>query len=77
MCLDAEVESAFLELVQSFASTTKLHRFEIPAALKLCPEPWTPDNDMVTSTFKLKRRNVQKVFQADIDRMYAGLKTNE
>lgn len=33
-------------------------------------EPWTPENDMVTAAFKLKRANLYKAFKGPIDGMY-------
>lgn len=50
--------------------------FETPAAFRLVSAPdgspaWTPDNDYLTSTMKLKRPVIAKAFQADIDKAYA------
>ena len=44
--------------------------FELPVALTLSPEPWTPEGGLITAAFKLKRKVVQAHFQADINRMY-------
>merc|ERR1719159_2389549 len=48
-----------------------LNGFEIPAALSLCiaadgTPPWTPENDLLTSTMKLKRPPIAKAFAAEI-----------
>ena len=32
--------------------------------------PWTPENDMVTAAFKLKRANIYKAFKGAIDGLY-------
>ncbi|OXA38215.1 Long-chain-fatty-acid--CoA ligase 3 [Folsomia candida] len=71
MCSDAQIEAFYLQEVQSFCKTAKLQRFEIPAAVKICSEIWTPINAMITTTFKIRRRPVQEKYQADIDQMYA------
>ena len=42
----------------------------MPGALTICPELWTPDSDMVTAAFKLKRKPIQSFYQQDINRMY-------
>lgn len=34
-------------------------------------EAFTQENDLITPTFKLKRNIAKKVYQEDIDRMYA------
>ena len=41
-------------------------------AIALDAEPWTPENDMVTAAFKLKRANIYERFRGAIDGMYAG-----
>lgn len=50
----------------------KLEKFEIPAAVKLCTEVWSPDMGLVTAAFKLKRKDIQERYQLDINRMYAS-----
>lgn len=49
----------------------KLHAFEIPKKVCLEAEPWTPENDMVTAAFKLKRQNIYTAFKTQIDACYA------
>lgn len=47
-----------------------------PAVLqtvKLDKELFSVENDLLTPTFKLKRPQLQKRYQADIDAMYAAL----
>ena len=48
-----------------------LEKFEIPAALTLISESWTPESGVITAAFKLKRKVIQNIYQKDIDRMYA------
>lgn len=51
--------------------TGKLQKSEIPAAITLCKDVWTPDSGLVTAAFKLKRKDIQVKYQADINRMYS------
>jgi long-subunit acyl-CoA synthetase (AMP-forming) len=56
-----------------------LNGFEIPAAIALCSAPdgtaaWTPENDLLTSTMKLKRPPIAKAFAAEIDDAYSRAK---
>ena len=51
--------------------SAKLQRFEIPQKLLLCSEMWTPDKELVTEALKLKRKNIQRFYQQDIEKMYA------
>lgn len=48
----------------------KLERFEIPTAIYLCTDVWTPDNNLVTAAFKLKRREIYDKYKTQIDKLY-------
>lgn len=53
-----------------------LNGFEIPTALSLLVGPdggpaWSPENEMLTTTLKLKRPIIAKAFAAEIDDAYA------
>ncbi len=72
LCQDPDVEKAILKEIQVHGTKCKLQKFEIPGAVKLCPEVWSPDMGLVTAAFKLKRKNIQDRYQGDINRMYAS-----
>jgi len=48
--------------------------FEYVADCCLYDTEWTPENTMLTAAMKLKRENIQKTYQKDIDQMYQNLK---
>lgn len=52
--------------------TGKLEKFEIPTAIKMVPEAWTPDMGLVTAAFKLKRKDIQLKYQKELNRLYAS-----
>ncbi|XP_050444011.1 fatty acid CoA ligase Acsl3-like [Adelges cooleyi] len=60
---------AVLDELTAHGEKSKLERFEIPIAIKICTEIWTPDNDLVTAAFKLKRREIYAMYQADINNL--------
>ena len=61
---------AVVRELASHGRAMRLEKFEVPGALTICPELWTPDSDMVTAAFKLKRKPIQSFYQQDINRMY-------
>jgi len=67
---DKDVVGAVLREIVQQGKIGKLQKFEIPGAVHLCLDLWTPDSGLVTAAFKLKRRPLQDFYQDDIDRMY-------
>lgn len=50
-----------------------LKGFELVYAVHVDRQPWTPENDLLTPTMKLKRANLTKKYKDEIARMYYGL----
>lgn len=71
MCLNRQVEKVVLREIQKHSIKCRLEKFEIPQAVKLVSEVWTPDTGLVTDAFKLKRKQIQEHYQPFIDRMYS------
>ena len=70
LCLDKDLNGAVLkELVQT-GRQQNLAKFELPGAVTLCQELWTPEGGLVTAAFKLKRKPLQHFYQKSIDVMY-------
>ena len=51
-----------------------LFGFEIPQKIHLTTNAFTPENDILTPTFKLKRNEAKKVFLQEIKGLYGGAK---
>ena len=51
---------------------SRLEKFELPGAVTLCVEDWTPESGLTTAAMKLKRKPLQEFYQADINRMYGS-----
>lgn len=71
LCNDHHVTEAVLKELKAQGNKAKLEKFEIPERVMLCTEAWTPEMGLVTDAFKLKRKNIQKHYEADISRIYA------
>jgi len=74
MCKDKDVTGAVLREVVNHCKLSKLEKFEIPGAVSLTSEDWTPESGLTTAAMKLKRRPLQERYQEDIDRMYGNTK---
>ncbi|KAK7790099.1 hypothetical protein R5R35_012622 [Gryllus longicercus] len=72
LCSNSAVEKAVLQELVDHGKKCKLEKFEVPAAIKLCTEVWSPDMGLVTAAFKLKRKDIQERYQHEINRMYAS-----
>jgi long-subunit acyl-CoA synthetase (AMP-forming) len=70
--LKAKVMADAVQAEIASAAKGKLAPFEVPKKIALDAEPWTPENDMVTAAFKLKRANIYERFRGAIDGMYKG-----
>lgn len=71
LCSNPQMEKLVLIEIQKHSTKSRLEKFEIPQAVKLVPDVWTPDMGLVTAAFKLKRKNIQDRYQILIDRMYS------
>eukprot|EP00668_Euglena_longa_P007237 GGOE01008658.1.p1 GENE.GGOE01008658.1~~GGOE01008658.1.p1 ORF type:complete len:701 (+),score=218.46 GGOE01008658.1:28-2103(+) len=61
---------AILESFQAIGKAKKLARFEIPTKVHICPDAWTPENDMTTAALKLKRNNIAKKYKDELAALY-------
>eukprot|EP01122_Echinamoeba_exundans_P010707 TRINITY_DN4062_c0_g1_i1.p1 TRINITY_DN4062_c0_g1~~TRINITY_DN4062_c0_g1_i1.p1 ORF type:complete len:1092 (-),score=158.97 TRINITY_DN4062_c0_g1_i1:110-3385(-) len=51
----------------------KILPFELPRGILLEPEPFTAENELLTSTFKLKRLNLQRKYKSIMREMYDNI----
>ena len=70
LCENAAVVAAVTKSIVDTCKA-KLVGFEVPKKIGLVSELWTPDNDLLTATMKLKRQPIIKKHQALIDKLYA------
>lgn len=70
LCANPAVVKAFLADLTATAKEGKLKGFEIARALHLTMDQFTVENDLLTPSYKLKRPQLQKKYQPQIDTMY-------
>ncbi|OXU20883.1 hypothetical protein TSAR_015234 [Trichomalopsis sarcophagae] len=72
LCNNSQIEKAVLQTLVEHSKKCNLQKFEVPGAVKLVTESWSPDMGLVTAAFKLKRKAVQERYKNEISRMYAS-----
>ena len=72
LCKDKDMTGAVLREITNHGKTSKIEKFELPGAVTLCSEEWTPESGLITAAMKLKRKPLQEFYQLDIDRMYGN-----
>jgi len=71
LCLEGEVVSSILTVMSKHGAQQKLQKFEIPRAVFLVSEPWTPESGLITAAMKLKRKSLENAYQDQIADMYS------
>ncbi|CAH1454557.1 unnamed protein product [Lactuca virosa] len=61
------------EAVSELGKEAKLDMFELPAKIKLLPDPWTPESGLVTAALKLKREQLKAKSKDDLQKLYEWL----
>lgn len=70
---DEEVKKDLLKTLNAFGKQNDLKGFEQIRAIHVTSEEFSVENDLLTPTFKLKRETAKKVYQSQIESMYATL----
>ncbi|KAG7165325.1 long-chain-fatty-acid--CoA ligase 4-like [Homarus americanus] len=73
LCADERVKEAILKELQSHGKKCGLTRWEVPAAVYLTLEPWTPDTGLVTAALKLRRKQLSHHYEHRVHDMYSRL----
>lgn len=70
-CTDKIVIKELTSVLFKHGLSQKLEKFEIPRAIFLVSEPWTPESGLITAAFKLKRKSIEIAYQDDLSELYA------
>ncbi|XP_062182229.1 long chain acyl-CoA synthetase 9, chloroplastic-like isoform X2 [Phragmites australis] len=71
LCQKQETVKEVLQSLAKAAKQAHLEKFEIPAKIKLIPDPWTPESGLVTAALKLKREVIKKAYEKDLAQLYS------
>ncbi|KAK4343360.1 hypothetical protein RND71_036454 [Anisodus tanguticus] len=70
LCNKVEAVNEVQQSLSKVGKAAKVDKFEIPAKIKLIPEPWTPESGLVTAAFKLKREPLKAKFKDELLKLY-------
>jgi len=70
LCRRADVRKAVLDEMNKIGRASNLKSFELAKNIHIDSEPWTVENDLLTPTFKSKRPQLKKHYEAEIAKMY-------
>lgn len=70
---DADFIKLLIEEINQLGTLRKLNSLEKPKALYITDQEFSPANDILTPTFKLKRNVCKKVYEEQINTLYADL----
>ncbi|KAB1209104.1 Long chain acyl-CoA synthetase 8 [Morella rubra] len=71
LCDKVEAVSEVQQSLTKVGKAAKLDKFEIPAKIRLLPEPWTPESGLVTAALKIKREQLKAMFKDELQKLYA------
>ena len=71
LCKNEKLKQEILSEVRRVSKLNGLQGFETVKAVHLEPHVFTPESELVTPTFKLKRPQLKKHYENEIDEMYA------
>lgn len=65
-------DEVLLKELKAVGKEGGLKNFEIPEKVFITPKAWTPDNNLVTPSFKVVRRTIYEEFKDSIDKLYSN-----
>ena len=76
LCNNSEVNKRVYESIVKTGQSSNINKKEIPVRIRLVPEEWTPDNDMLTAAIKMKRKNVENRYHKEIQSLFNNNNNN-
>lgn len=76
ICKDERIQNEIYEDISQVSKRLLLSKKETPKRIKLVPEVWSPDNDILTGALKLKRRVIETMYKQELFDLYNCKKFN-
>ncbi|KAL1923442.1 uncharacterized protein VTP21DRAFT_8422 [Calcarisporiella thermophila] len=76
LCQNEEIKREVLASISAEGKKAKFKSPEYLAALHLCSEEWTAENNMLTAAQKLRRREISERYRGEIQKMLPSARKN-
>merc|ERR1711936_558608 len=73
LCVDEEIVASYVSVIGQHGKAQRLGKFEIPRAVFLVSDVWTPESGLLTAAMKLKRKSLEAAFSDEIAEMYGDM----
>lgn len=73
LCSNQFLVTHVLKLLQNEGYKKKLKKTQIPSKIKLVTEEWSPESGLVTASFKLRRREIERYYEESLKQLYSEL----
>lgn len=73
LCANEKIAEGVQQEMEKSGRSDGLKGFEVLKRVHLDPDAWTTDNDLMTPSFKLKRAQLKKRYEKEIEAMYKAL----
>ena len=73
-CVDPHVNRLVTQQISLFGQRCG-HKTEIPSRIHLVADEWIPDSGLVTAALKLRRKQIQDLYEMEINRLYSNRST--
>jgi long-chain acyl-CoA synthetase len=73
LCNSDLVKTQVLSKLNEIASKYGLKKYEFIKAIHLEPQPFSPENGLITPTLKVKRKNLKQYYQLKLDELYKSI----
>ena len=73
ICENSKVNTLILGNIQKIAKEKDLKEFEIPKKVHLDSECFSLENKLLTPTFKMKRKNIEKKYENVIKSLFEDM----
>ena len=77
ICNNDKITKMIYQEIEKTAQAMNLRKRELPLQIKLVPEQWSPDNGFLTAAMKLKRKNIHKHYEGQIDQLFKIIITTQ